>query len=148
MQTIVSVHLFATLSMVGLIWFVQIVHYPMMANVGADGFEEYEQIHQQRTTIVVAPLMLAELATTLLLFQYSPSPVPQWMVLTGLGLLVAIWASTYLLQVPMHGKLASGFDADSHRFLVSSNWLRTFAWTARGLVAIAIAQAAFSAPAV
>ena len=50
----------STLAMVGLIWFVQIVHYPLFAQVGREGFSGYEQAHQNRTTFVVAPLMLVE----------------------------------------------------------------------------------------
>lgn len=36
MQTVVVVHLLATLAMAGLILFVQVVHYPLMARVGED----------------------------------------------------------------------------------------------------------------
>ena len=57
----------ATLCMVGLIWFVQIVHYPLLAQVGRDGFRRYEMDHQRLTTWVVAPLMLTELTTAFLM---------------------------------------------------------------------------------
>ena len=63
----------STLFMVGLIWFVQIVHYPLFAGVGADQFSQYEQQHQQLTTYVVMPVMLLELATAIALIPYSPS---------------------------------------------------------------------------
>ena len=53
---VLYLHAASTLSMVGLIWFVQVVHYPLFARV-EQGFIAYEQIHQQRTTWVVAPLM-------------------------------------------------------------------------------------------
>jgi hypothetical protein len=39
------VHLAATAAMVGLIWFVQVVHYPLFASVGADEFVAYENAH-------------------------------------------------------------------------------------------------------
>lgn len=144
MQTVVSIHCYATLAMVGLIWFVQVVHYPMMADVGQVDFARYEQIHQSRTTWVVAPFMLLEAITALWLWQFSPSPVPRTLVVTGLLLLAVVWGSTYALQVPMHTKLSAGFDGPSHRFLVNSNWIRTIAWSARGVVAILILQRVFS----
>ena len=53
------IHAGATLYMTGLIWFVQVVHYPLMARVGEDGFAEYEKHHQRLTTWVVAPPMAA-----------------------------------------------------------------------------------------
>jgi hypothetical protein len=39
------------------------VHYPLFKMVGHEGFPEYERCHQQRTTVVVAPLMLLEATT-------------------------------------------------------------------------------------
>jgi hypothetical protein len=45
-ELVLLVHVFSTLSMVGLIWFVQIVHYPLFKMVGDDGFSEYERCHQ------------------------------------------------------------------------------------------------------
>lgn len=143
MQNVVAVHTYATLAMVGLIWFVQVVHYPMMADVGQVDFARYEQIHQSRTTWVVLPLMLAEIITAMWLWQFSPEPVPRWLILLGLILLGVIWGSTFFLQVPMHTRLSAGFDLASHRFLVTSNWIRTIAWSIRGVVAILIARHAF-----
>ena len=49
----------STLYMTGVIWFVQIVHYPLMARVGGAQFREYSRLHQLQTTWVVAPAMLA-----------------------------------------------------------------------------------------
>ena len=141
MQHVLSVHAYATLAMVGLIWFVQIVHYPMMADVGQVDFVRYEKIHQDRTTMVVAPLMLAEVITAVWLCWYSPVPVSRSLVVTGLVLLAIIWGSTWLLQVPMHTRLSAGFDLSSHQFLVQSNWIRTIAWSARGVVALLLLRA-------
>ena len=145
MQSVASLHLFSTLAMVGLIWFVQIVHYPMMADVGVAEFKEYERIHQQRTTLVVAPLMLTEFASSLLLWFYSPDPLPRSYFLVGGLLLALIWGSTFFLQVPTHTRLSVGFNASDHRFLVLSNWIRTIAWTARGILSILIVKIAFRA---
>ena len=57
---LLMLHLVSTLAMVGLIWFVQVVHYPLFDQVGRDGFRQYEQSHQRLTTLVVAPLMLTD----------------------------------------------------------------------------------------
>lgn len=136
---VLSAHALATCGMVGLIWFVQVVHYPLMARVGAEVYPAYQRAHATRTTWVVAPLMLTEAATAAaLLWLLRGQPWGLAAAWVGVGLLAAIWASTFLLQVPAHERLAAGFDADAHRRLVSSNWIRTFAWTARGMLAIAL----------
>jgi hypothetical protein len=56
-----------------------------------------------------------------------------WAVAAAVGVGVA-WASTALLSVPLHGRLAGGLDLDQVDALVATNWVRTLAWTARGLL--------------
>lgn len=121
-----------TLAMVGLIWFVQVVHYPLFSMVGDQRFQQYEISHQRRTTLVVAPLMLIEAATAGILVWFRPEALPAELAVVGFSLVVAIWASTFFWQVPAHERLAKRFDAGIHQRLVRSNWLRTAAWTARG----------------
>ena len=126
------IHLGVTLVLVGLIWIVQVVHYPLFAGVGAGGWAAYEAAHQARITLVVGPLMVAELATAVWLVLAPPAGVPAWAVLVGAGLVGVIWASTAFVQVPLHNALGGGFDPSAHARLVATNWVRTAAWTARG----------------
>ena len=126
----------ATLAMVGLIWFVQIVHYPLLAKVGRDGFRRYEMDHQRLTTWVVGPLMLTELVTAILLIWYRPAGVNTFSVLLGLGILGSIWLMTYAVQVPQHAAPVLSYDAAVQRRLVLGNWYRTVAWSARGILTL------------
>ncbi len=130
--------------MVGVIWFVQMVHYPLFRQVGEAAFSLYETQHTRLTTYVVAPAMLVELATGLWLFVHRPAgtlPVQVWL---GMGLLAVTWLSTFCVQVPLHQLLTQGFDAAAHHMLVTSNWLRTIAWSARGLAVLWMVQRALS----
>ncbi len=129
-------HLGSTLFMVGLIWFVQIVHYPLFAGVGFSQFTEYEQQHTSATTWVVAPPMLIEGTTAMLLFRYRIAGVSLTSLMIGMGQLVSIWLSTAFLQVPCHESLAITFDPLIHQQLVGTNWLRTIAWSIRGGLAM------------
>ncbi len=70
---VLLVHIAATLFMTGLIWFVQIVHYPLFSSVGADGFVAYEAAHTARTTWVVGPPMLLEAGTAALFVWLRPA---------------------------------------------------------------------------
>jgi hypothetical protein len=126
----------STLAMTGLIWFVQVVHYPLYAEVGAEGFLRYEALHATRTGWVVAPLMFLEMATAGLLL--VPSLRLIW-ITTGscwiaAGLVGVIWLSTAVLQAPIHSRLAQGYDAALLSRLVWTNWIRTAAWTARSAI--------------
>ena len=122
----------STFYMIGLIWMVQVVHYPLFKLVGSGGFENYQDQHQKRTTLVVGPPMLIEAFSTILLAWYTPKGIESLPVIVGIALLLVIWLSTAILQVPCHGKLTKGFDPVIHRRLVLSNWIRTLAWSARG----------------
>lgn len=126
----------ATLYMSGLIWFVQVVHYPLFAKVGAEGFASYERSHAQLTSWVVAVPMLVELATACLLLGVRPVHVSRLEAWIGVALVMAIWASTWLLQVPRHEQLSAGFDLKTHHALVITNWIRTLAWSARGILVL------------
>jgi hypothetical protein len=131
----------ATALMTGIIWFVQIVHYPLFGKVTAGGFTDYEQSHTVRTGVVVAPLMILELATTaslpLLRTPLAFTPI----YLAALGCLVVIWASTFLIQVPLHGLLEKRHNPVTIRQLVATNWIRTVLWSVRlGLLALIFLQ--------
>ena len=127
----------STLFMTGLIWFVQIVHYPLFATVYANtngsGFRLYEERHATRTGWVVFPPMFVELATALgaLFPGLRPAFVSKEVAIASAILVILIWLSTGLLQVSLHNRLASNPTADTIRRLVLSNWLRTALWTAR-----------------
>lgn len=117
--------------MCGLIWFVQIVHYPLFKRVPESGFATYEQAHTRLTGRVVLPVMLAELGTAILL-SFNPAEIlPIRFALANLSGLLLVWASTFFLQVPLHQRLSKRFDARDHRKLVLTNWIRTVLWTIR-----------------
>jgi hypothetical protein len=130
-SSLVTVHAVSTLVLVGLIWTIQVVHYPLFAKVGESAFAEYHHAHTQRITLLVGPLMLAELATAVLLAVRPPSGIERIETFVGLALVVAIWATTFLVSVPLHAKLGRGFDHSAIRLLVATNWIRTALWSAR-----------------
>jgi hypothetical protein len=88
------------------------------------------------TTWVVAPLMLIELASAFWLALNMISPVRPMEAWVGLALVALAWVSTFMLQVPLHDKLARSFDATSAERLVATNWVRTVAWTLRAALCL------------
>lgn len=142
MAVLLLLHAGATLLMVGVAWFVQLVHYPLFAAVGEDRYPAYADEHQRRTTWLVAPLMAAEAGTALVLLVDRPDGVAAALPWAGAVALAVVWASTALLQVPRHKILSGGWDAAAARGLVTTSYLRTAAWTARaGVVLAMLAQA-------
>ncbi len=137
LKLIFLAHLGATIYMTGLIWFVQLVHYPLFAHVGTDGFVRYEALHTRWTTLAVGP-MFFEALTLPVLFLYAPVAQFNVAVWIAAALVLINFASTALLQVPQHTRLTQGFDAAAHRFLVRSNWIRTSAWSLRSGILLAL----------
>ncbi|MFN7020799.1 MAG: hypothetical protein ACK4WH_05660 [Phycisphaerales bacterium] len=135
---ILFAHAAATWFMVGLIWFVQVVHYPLMARVPASEAAAYALEHQRKTTWIVAPVMCIEAFAAVLLTWplHVPSTFGHLPGVLGLTLLALIWLSTFAVQVPLHARLAASPDDRTVRRLVASNWVRTLCWTARGSVAM------------
>lgn len=130
MNLLLLLHFAATWALVGLIWTIQLVHYPLFARVGRETFEAFHKRHTSRITLVVAPLMFGELITAgWLVIGGNRDP---WL-LASLVPLAGSWLSTWLVQVPLHQKLEAGFDAKVHQRLVATNWWRTTAWSLRGI---------------
>jgi len=133
------VQLGTTLPLVGLIWLVQVVSYPLFLRVGRSEFATYHAAHARLITYVVAPLMIAELAASFAWVVLPDADVPRAIAWAGLALAVGTWALTMLVAVPKHEALAGGFDAATITELVTTNWLRTGAWTLRGVLLLWIA---------
>ena len=142
-EAILVVHTASTLVMVGLIWFVQVVHYPLLARFGADSSTSVAEEHQRRTGYVVALPMAVEGATTLALLADAPSSVWVGWPWIGAVLLAVVLLSTVLLSVPLHARMARAHDERTGRRLVLTNWPRTVAWTARGVLCAVMAVQAW-----
>jgi uncharacterized membrane protein len=134
-RIVILLHLIATVFMTGVIWIIQVLHYPLFNMVGRENFAAYEAAHTNLITVVVMPAMLLELIFTAMIFVAPPTSIPSSLNWLNAVLLAMIWLSTAFLQVPQHSILSSGFDEKAYRILVNSNWIRTVAWSARAVIA-------------
>ncbi|MEM7799633.1 MAG: hypothetical protein AAF633_10620 [Chloroflexota bacterium] len=130
------INLLATIFMAGVIWIVQVVHYPLFAGVGESLFRTYHADHNVLITYIVLPAMLLEAGTAALFILARPSFVTSVEAWVGLILVGIAWGVTFFLSVPQHSALAGGFDADAHRILVQTNWFRTAAWSLRSILVV------------
>jgi hypothetical protein len=135
---VVVAHAAATLFLTGLIWTVQVVHYPLFAQVGREGFPGYQASHSSRITNVLALPWLVQGVTTAWLLIAPPAGLPRLLIWAAAVLAAVPVAVTVALSVPAHQRLGGGFDDAEHHRLVTTNWLRTAAWTAHSGVAVAM----------
>jgi hypothetical protein len=116
----------------GLIWFVQVVHYPIFARVPASHFIAFQTTHMQTTGYVVAVPMLLELAGSGFMLWYTLPGKLQLLNFSAFALVALIWLITFFVSVPIHNTLVSnGFQQEMISRLVATNWVRTLAWTIR-----------------
>ncbi|MEO0896009.1 MAG: hypothetical protein AAFY71_06395 [Bacteroidota bacterium] len=132
MKGLFFVHLLSSLMMVGIIWFVQIVHYPLFHQVGQENFTAFEGRHVALTGYLIAPLMLVEIGTAFLLLGMHEPAISSTFLWINAALLVLIWASTFFIQVPLHESLSQEYSTTNIQKLVNSNWIRTVLWSIRG----------------
>jgi len=137
-MTWLIVHAASTWFMVGLIWTIQTVHYPLFTRVGDAAFVRYEHEHTTRMGKLLALPAGVEIVTGAALVWTRPGEVGLWLVMVAGALLVAIWVVTALVQVPLHRRLGNGRDDVAIQRLVRRNRLRTGLWTARGVLVTAM----------
>jgi hypothetical protein len=129
MLTIALIHTAVTLFMVGVITYVQFVHYPMFRHWPTDRFGAIEAEHQRRTRNVVLVPMTLELLTGALVCRDFKS----WWDASAL-LLLPIWMMTFAVLVPLHERLRiNGRDDATLRALAHWNLLRMLLWWIRGV---------------
>lgn len=121
----------STFALTGLIWTIQLVHYPAFRYIAEPKFIEFEAFHQRQISWVVVPLMLVELATAVVLFAWRPASLPLNFAIAGMVIVLAIWACTFAVQVPLHNRLTQGYNLAAIDALVHTNWIRTVLWSLR-----------------
>lgn len=126
----------ATLALTGAIWIVQLIQYPFFAYIEESDFPKYHAAYTFWVTPIVAPLMIVELATSFLILFFPPRAIEYNLLFFGFILSVSVWLSTFFVQIPLHNALAKNFDINAHKSLVRTNWIRTAAWTARGVLVL------------
>jgi hypothetical protein len=125
-------HVFSTFFMTGLIWLVQIVHYPSFLFVSEAGFNSFHDFHSRRITWIVAPIMGVELLSAAVLWYTRGGTL--W--LANFISVCVLWALTGLVSVPIHNRLTHGLSRSDLDQLVKTNWWRTIGWSLRALFLI------------
>ena len=144
-MSVLLTHAAATIFMAGVIWTIQVVHYPLFLYADRGRFAPFHDEHSRRITWIVGVGMGFELLSAIALVASTPERVGQPLVVVAFGALVLVHAATVMLSIPSHNTLGRGWDDAAHHRLVSTNWIRTIGWSVRAGLALAmIAQ--YAAP--
>jgi hypothetical protein len=133
-ETLPIAHLAATWFMVGLIWVIQVVHYPLWVHVADSQGRALHRRHARRIGSLVMTVGVIEMMASALMVALRPGPL----TLAGALLLLLIWTSTIFVQMPLHRRFSQAWSSELIAPLVRGNWPRTILWTMRGTVAIVV----------
>ena len=129
---LVLIHLISTSLMVGIIWVIQVVHYPSFHFIGNSRYISFQKFHMERISYIVIPVMLVESISGFLLIYDELNLI----LLISMVLLLSIWMLTAFFFASVHQKLVSVYQLEMVAKLVKINWIRTLLWTLRLLLLI------------
>ena len=112
--------------LVVLIWLVQLIIYPSFAKIDQALFIDWHRSYTMNITLVVAPLMFAQLGLAI----YEIWETPGLLAWIRLVLIGSVWALTFFWAVPVHNSLdVEGNTSVLVNELVRANWPRTIVWS-------------------
>ena len=112
--------------MVGVSLITQFVTYPSFKLIKSSSFSEFHKSYTNKMLFIVAPVMILELISSLLLVIFYVSDNN-----TEIGLLITlmlIWFLTFFIIVPIHNKLTLNYNKGLNQKLIKYNGLRTILW--------------------
>lgn len=127
---LLAIQIISSLILFGVIWTIQLVHYPAFRYISYKDFIDFEAHHTFNISLIVIPLMILELISAAILVYFESH------YLTQLNMVIVffIWMVTFLFSVPCHKILANGKNHLAIEKLNKTNWLRTMAWSIKGCV--------------
>jgi hypothetical protein len=129
----------------GLIWFCQIVIYPLFCKVGSEEYTAYHRFYTSRIPLPVIIPGFASFLLPLVLIFVRPEAVPLWLVLANSGCALVSLFVTVALAIPRHDRLErDGKQEKVIQELIGYNWPRTLAITGSAIFTVMMVTAAFS----
>ena len=129
-----DIHFLSTSLMVGIIWVIQLLHYPTFHFIKESDYVEFQYFHMQRISFIVVPVMIIELLSGFMLVYYFRSNL----LIFCLIILLVIWSITFVFFTKLHQSLLGGYDKIIVDKLVQINWSRTVLWSLRLIILIYI----------
>ena len=112
--------------MVGISLITHFVTYPSFKLIKSSIFSEFHKSYTYKMLLIVAPVMILELISSILLviFDVSDNDTETGLLIT----LILIWFLTFFAIVPIHNKLAVNYTKDLNQKLIKYNGFRTALW--------------------
>ena len=123
-----TIHIISTSIMVGVIWVIQLVHYPSFKYVNESDYIIFQKYHMSNISYIVFPVMFTELITALIILFFGEKSL---FFVLSLICLFLIWVITGVLFTKYHSILKEGKDLMIIEKMIKANWIRALLWTMR-----------------
>ena len=127
-QIVINVYL------LGVIIMTQFITYPTFLIIDKNSFNKYHRKYVNIISIIVAPAMVLEITSLIVLVYLSKD----CLLVKSLILLLCIWLTTFIIMVPSHNILSRKNDSKEIKKLININWVRTFLWSVKLIVMLFI----------
>jgi hypothetical protein len=118
----------------GQIWLVQIVIYPLFAKVGAVDYVHYHRFYSRHIPLPVIIPGFASFLLPIALALYG-STVPLWMSIVNIAAGIIGLLVTVMLEIPRHAQLEKNGKNDATiAELIRYNWPRTLSISAQSVI--------------
>ena len=124
-------HFISTSIMVGVIWIIQLVHYPTFLFIDKQKYFNFQKFHMSKVSYIVMPAMTVELFSGIYILLYSENLIENNLFLLAFSFLVLNWVITGLVFVKIHNSLLIEYNMQTILLLVKLNWIRTTLWSLR-----------------
>ncbi len=128
---LIVLHIVSTSIMVGVIWVMQLLHYPALLYVKNETFRQFQNFHMTKISIIVVPIMLIELVSGFIIYLQGER---SFEFLASFVLMIILWIMTGLIFTKFHSKLRKSKDIRIINKMIFLNWYRTLFWSMRLII--------------
>ena len=133
-ESILSFQIIINVYLLGVIIMTQFITYPTFLIIDKNSFNKYHRKYVNIISIIVAPAMVLEIISLIVLVYLSKD----FLLVKSLILLLCIWLTTFIIMVPSHNILSRKNDSKEIKKLININWVRTFLWSVKLIVMLII----------
>jgi hypothetical protein len=130
---------------VGVVWFAQLVVYPLFAKVGAEDYVTYHRFYASQIPLPVIFPGFANFLLPIALIFCRPQSVPLAIAVADAACGLLSLVVTVALEIPRHDRLEKDGKQDKViRELIRYNWPRTFGIMGSAVLTLIMLMQAFS----
>ncbi len=140
------IHVLVCIMVTAIMWYLQVVHFPMLRFIGTDRYELYYHELKMKNTLLFFPLFSLEIFTSIALLlsftmvsDFNPAVQNQFFLVGfSLILLFILHLVNFQLIRPLLSSLHTDVDEKKHKRLLRLQWIRTLGWTSRFIMLLSM----------